>query len=50
MDALDALNDRFGKKTIVLGREGFGGEWRLRADHRSPRYTTRISDLRSLQV
>ncbi len=31
-DALDAINDRFGKKTMVLAREGFAGEWRLRAD------------------
>ena len=50
MDALDAINDRFGKKTIVLAREGFGGDWRLRADHRSPCYTTRISDLPIVQV
>ncbi|MFC0339495.1 DUF4113 domain-containing protein [Paracoccus niistensis] len=50
MDALDALNDRFGKKTVVLGCEAFGGKWRLRADHRSPRHTTRTSDLPSIQV
>ena len=49
-DALDALNDRFGKKTVVLGREGFEGGWGLRAEHRSPRYTTRISDLPTVQV
>ena len=49
-DALDAINDRFGKKTMVLAREGFAGEWRLRADHRSPRYTTRISDLPTVRV
>ena len=49
-DALDAINDRFGKKTMVLAREGFAGEWRLRADHRSPRYTTRISELPTVRV
>lgn len=49
-DTLDAINDRFGKKTMVLAREGFAGEWRLRADHRSPRYTTRISELPILRV
>lgn len=43
-DALDAINDRFGTKTMVLAREGFSGEGRLRADHRAPRYT-RISNL-----
>lgn len=45
MQALDAVNARFGKKTMVLASEGFTRTWQLRADHRSPRYTTRLSDL-----
>jgi DNA polymerase V len=45
MTALDAVNARFGKKTVVLASEGMLRSWQLRADHRSPRYTTRISDL-----
>lgn len=45
MTALDQVNDRFGKKTIVLASEGMKRTWQLRADHRSPRYTTRLSDL-----
>ena len=45
MRALDAVNDRFGKKTLVLASEGMTRPWALRADHRSPRYTTRIEDL-----
>ncbi len=45
MHALDAVNDRFGKKTLVLGTEGFKGSWGLKADHRSPRYTTRLTEL-----
>lgn len=45
MMALDAVNQRFGKKTMVLASEGMARSWQLRADHRSPRYTTRISDL-----
>ena len=45
MTALDAVNTRFGKKTLVLGSEGMSRSWQLRANHRSPRYTTRISDL-----
>mgnify|MGYP002653280034 CR=1 FL=1 len=31
-------------------QEAVAGEWRLRADHRSPRYTTRISDLPTVRV
>jgi DNA polymerase V len=45
MTALDAVNSRFGKKTLVLASEGMSQSWYLRANHRSPRYTTRISDL-----
>lgn len=45
MQALDEVNGRFGKKTMVLASEGMSRSWQLRADHRSPRYTTRLSDL-----
>jgi len=45
MNALDQVNNRFGKKTMVLASEGMQRPWQLRADHRSPRYTTRLSDL-----
>lgn len=45
MQALDAVNARFGKKAMVLGSEGTSRPWDMRAEHRSPRYTTRISDL-----
>jgi DNA polymerase V len=45
MQALDAVNARFGKKTMVLASEGTSRAWAMRAEHRSPRYTTRISDL-----
>ena len=45
MTALDQVNDRFGKKTMVLASEGMKGSWKLRSDHHSPRYTTRLSDL-----
>lgn len=43
--ALDAVNDRFGKKTVVLGSEGFRRGFEVKAEMRSPRYTTRIADL-----
>jgi DNA polymerase V len=45
MTALDQVNDRFGKKTMVLASEGMTRSWQLRSDHRSPRYTTRLADL-----
>lgn len=45
MMALDAVNRRFGKKTMILGSEGVSQSWQMRVEHRSPRYTTRLSDL-----
>jgi DNA polymerase V len=45
MGALDQVNSRFGKKTLVLASEGMKRPWQLRSDHRSPRYTTRLTDL-----
>lgn len=50
MKALDSVNDRFGRKTMVVATEGFQGKWGLKADHRSPRYTTRIADLPIVRV
>ena len=45
MHAMDAVNDRFGKRTLTLASEGLSRSWALRAVHRSPRYTTRIEEL-----
>lgn len=48
--ALDAINDRFGRKTMVLARKGFDRGWTTRCELRSPRYTTRLSELPTVQV
>jgi DNA polymerase V len=45
MTALDQVNNRFGKKAMVLASEGMTRSWQLRSNHRSPRYTTRLADL-----
>lgn len=45
MTALDAVNSRFGKSTLRLGTEGFNRASEIKATMRSPRYTTRLSDL-----
>lgn len=45
MGALDDINGRFGRFTAVPGTQGFKREWRMRADSRSPAWTTRISDV-----
>ncbi|MDB2439567.1 Y-family DNA polymerase [Hellea sp.] len=45
MIALDEINGRFGKKSLVLAREGFKKRTVMRQQFHSPRYTTRISDV-----
>jgi DNA polymerase V len=50
MAALDAVNDRFGKKRIVVGTEGFRRPFETKAEMRSPRYTTRLSDVPVVRV
>jgi nucleotidyltransferase/DNA polymerase involved in DNA repair len=45
MGALDEINGRFGKWTAVAASQGFHREWKLRADNRSPAWTTRLEDV-----
>lgn len=45
MQALDSVNDRFGKKTMVMASEGFNRSTQMKNNYRSPKFTTRISDL-----
>lgn len=50
MLALDAVNARFGRGTLRPGGIGKVTPWSTRADHRSPRYTTRLSDLMEVKA
>jgi len=43
--ALDAVNDRYGKKTLILASEGFKRSFETKASMRSPRSTARLADL-----
>jgi len=45
MMALDKVNTRFGKKSLVMAGEGFKRRTIMKQNFRSPRYTTRIKDL-----
>ena len=45
MTALDAVNSRFGRGTLRPGGISKETSWSTRANNRSPRYTTRISEL-----
>ena len=45
MAVFDTINSRFGRHTIKLAAEGTSKPWAMRAEMRSPCYTTRWSDL-----
>lgn len=45
MTALDEVNGRFGKFTAVPAAQGFRREWKMRAENRSPGWTTRIDEV-----
>lgn len=43
--AMDILNKKFGKETLVYGVQGFKKEWKLRQENLSLSYTTKLSDI-----
>ena len=45
MGAMDAINRRYGRASIRLASQGYVAPWEVRAEHRSPRYTTRWDEL-----
>jgi DNA polymerase V len=50
MRAMDEVNAKYGRNTVFPAAMGIRRSWRQRADHRSPRYTTRLSDLPVLRA
>jgi DNA polymerase V len=48
MGALDALNRRFGRGTVLLASTGLAGDrrlWSMKQERRTPQYTTRWEDM-----
>jgi DNA polymerase V len=48
MGALDALNRRYGRSTVMLGSTGLEGErrqWSMKQERLTPQYTTRWEDM-----
>lgn len=45
MDVFDKINHKYGRSTIRLAAEGYSKPWAMRAQMKSPAYTTRWSDL-----
>lgn len=45
MRALDDINGRFGRLPAVPAAQGFKREWKMRAESRSPAWTTRLNEV-----
>jgi len=45
MGALDSVNSRFGRFAAIPATQGFKRDWKMRADMKSPAWTTRIEDV-----
>lgn len=45
MDAIDTINSAWGRGTIASAAAGTARPWRMKQEHRSPRYTTCWEDL-----
>lgn len=43
--AIDDINARYGRWTVVPAVQGFRRDWPMRAEKRSPRWTTRIGEV-----
>ena len=45
MEALDALNIKFGRDAVFLAAQGTTQHWQMSREFLSPQYTTRLKDL-----
>jgi DNA polymerase V len=44
-EVVDSINQRFGRETIWYAAAGRTPGWKMRQEHRSPRYTTNVEEL-----
>lgn len=45
MGAMDTINERYGRRTLVPGRAGLAHRWSMRRQRLSPRYTTDVDEM-----
>lgn len=45
VEVVDAINHRFGRETIRYAATGKHSGWKMRQEHKSPSYTTRLEEL-----
>ena len=42
--SIDYLNEKYGRNTVIIGTQGFDGEWKIRQERLCPCFTTRMKD------
>ena len=45
MQIMDKINNRYGRETIQLASSGINKKWQMKADYKSPKYTTNWDEL-----
>jgi DNA polymerase V len=50
MSIMDSINQKYGRQTIRLAAEGYSKPWAMRAELKSPAYTTRWTDLPCVKI
>lgn len=50
MDVLEAINGKFGKRTIRLAAEGFAKAWFMKRERKTPNYTTQWDQLPEISI
>lgn len=50
MDAMDRINQSAGQQKIKLGSQDLDRTWKMRQEHLSPRYTTKLSEIITVNV
>lgn len=50
MHTLDKLNDHFYRNKVYLAAMGTGGTWKLKQEHFSQRYTTRLDEIITVKI
>jgi len=50
MEAMDTVNKILGKETVRMATQGFKKNYKLRADHLSPKYTTDINQILTIKI
>jgi len=50
MNTMDKINNSMGRDKIRLASQGFGRKWKLKQEQLSPCYTTRMSDILTINI